>query len=427
MSAPDGFEDDLLHAMARTGEGFGPHGPAGLAARGLARGRRRWRRRSAAAAVGGAAALALVGTGAVYLTDGSPAASRPAPAASGAPDSGGTASPTPGSSPSTSAGPARAAGVSGEEVLAAFRALLPEGRVSNASAAGTDFQDRPGGGGSPGAALVLDDGRGGAHITISIARLAEDDPRRKDAGCPDKKYVPYDACTESTLPDGGRLTVFQGYEYPDRRVATKRWFATLLGKDGRLIELNEWNAVSQKGGPVSRATPPLTPEQLKAVVVDTAWDRVVTALAEPVPVRPGGAGKEYTQEEILAITAGLLPAGLKQTETGGQPGFADFVVNDGKGKSLVEINVQDWSKDPSGGGIFGGAETLPDGTRVVVRKQPGKLVRWTVDTLRPDGLRVVVSASNSGSQVTAATRTNPALTVEQLRTIALAPDWKLRK
>ncbi|WP_328954949.1 hypothetical protein [Kitasatospora purpeofusca] len=429
MSAPDGFEDDLLHAMTRTGEGFGPHGPAGLAAGGVARGRRRWRRRSAAAAVGGAAALALVGTGAVYLTDGSPVAPRSVQAAAGAQDSGGagSASPTSGSSPSSSAGPAPAAGVSGEEVLAAFRALLPKGQVSEASGAGTNAGDRPGGGGSPGAALVLDDGRGGARITISIARLAEDDPRRADAGCPDKKYVPYDACTESTLPDGGRLTVFQGYEYPDRRVATKRWFANLLGKDGRLIELNEWNAPSQKGSPVSRATPPLTPEQLKAVVVDAAWDRVVTALAEPVPVRPGGPGKEYTQEEILTITAKLLPAGLKQTETGGQPGFADFVVNDGKGKSLVELNVQDWSKDPSAGGIFGGAETLPDGTRVVVRKQPGKLVMWTVDTLRKDGLRVVVSALNSGSQVTAATRPAPALSVEQLRTIALAPDWKLKK
>lgn len=366
----------------------------------------------------------------MYLTDGSPAASRPAPAASGAPDSGSgaaSAPPTPGSSPSTSAGPGPGAGVSGDEVLAAFRALLPKGRVSEAEGSGTDAGDRPGGGGSPGAALVLDDGRGGARITISLARLAEDDPRRTEAGCPDKKYVQYDACTESVLPDGGRLTVFQGYEYPDRRVATKRWFASLVGKDGRLIELSEWNAPAEKDSPVSRPTPPLGPEQLKAVVVDTAWDRVVTALAEPVPVRPGGPGKEYTQEEILAITAKLLPAGLKQTETGGQPGFADFVVNDGKGKSLVQLNVQDWSRDPSGGGIFGGAETLPDGTRVVVRKRPGKLVMWTVDTLRPDGLRVVVSAFNGGSQVTAGTRSAPALTIEQLRTIALAPQWKLKK
>ncbi|MEK2495184.1 hypothetical protein WN990_37150 [Kitasatospora purpeofusca] len=438
MSAPDGFEDDLLHAMTRTGEGFGPNGPAGLAAGGLARGRRRWRRRSAAAAVGGAAALALVGTGAVYLTDGSPAASRPAPAASGTPDGGsaGSASPsaatsaTPSASPSPSASASAARAVIGaDEVLAAFRALLPPGEVTEAQASGTDAGTRPDNPGVPGASLVLDDGKGKAAVTISFSRLGTDGPAPAENDCPDKKYVSFDACTSTVLPDGGRITVLQGYEYPDRRVATKWWSAKLTGKDGRRIELSEWNAPAEKGKPVSRPTPPLTADQLRAVVTDTAWDRVVTALPEPQvpssPPRP--AAKEYTREEILAITAGLLPAGLEQTETGGQPGFADFVVNDGKGKSLVQLNVQDWSKDPSGGGIFGGAETLPDGTRVVVRKQPGKLVMWTVDTLRPNGLRVVVSAFNGGSQAAAGTRSAPALTIEQLRAIALAPDWKPKK
>ena len=40
---------------------------------------------------------------------------------------------------------------------------------------------------------------------------------------------------------------------------------------------------------------------------------------------------------------------------------------------------------------------------------------WTVDTIRTDGTRVVVSAFNSGAQNTAATRDAPALTMEQLR------------
>lgn len=48
---------------------------------------------------------------------------------------------------------------------------------------------------------------------------------------------------------------------------------------------------------------------------------------------------------------------------------------------------------------------------------------WTVDTLRTDGFRVVVSAFNAGTQRAAPTRPTPALTREQLREIALSPKW----
>ncbi|MEV6978162.1 hypothetical protein [Kitasatospora sp. NPDC093806] len=420
MSGPDNFEDDLLYAMTRTGEGFRPEGPAALAAGGLDRGRRRWRRRSATAVVGGVAALALVGTGAVYVAGGSPAGTTPVAAAgsgTGAGDSPATATPSAPSAP--------AAHVSADEVLAAFKALLPQGEVTAASGRGTDPDGKAAAAAMPGAVLVFDDGKGKAQLGLSIVRLGEGDPRRTENECPDKKYVAYDSCVSTDLPDGGKLTVFQGYEYPDRRADTKHWSAKLTGKD-RQIEVSEWNSPAQKGQPVSRPTPPLSPEQLKAVVTDKSWDRVVAAVPQPAPVKPQDT-KEYTQEEILAIAAKLLPAGLKETETAGQPGFANFVVNDGKGKSLVEINVQDWSKDKRDESLYGNAETLADGTRVVVRKTTGKPVMWTVDTLHPDGLRVVISAFNSGSQVAPATRTAPALTVEQLKAIALAPEWKLRK
>ncbi|MFF8775175.1 hypothetical protein [Kitasatospora sp. NPDC015120] len=425
MSASDSFEDDLLRAMTRTGEAFPPQGPAGLAAGGLARGRRRWRRRSALATVGGAAALALVGAGAVHLTGGSPAASGPAPAASGsAPDSG---APAPGPSTAASSAPSSGpAAVSGGELLAAFRAMLPEGRVGEAEASGTDVDGRPGGGGSPGASLVLDDGRGRAVITVSVARVAENDPRRADSGCPDRKLVPYDACTTTPLPGGGALTLFQGYEQPRPRGDTKWWSARVTGKDGRLIELSEWNAPQRKGVPVSRATPPLSPEQLRAVVTDGFWDRVVAALAEPVPYGPGGAGGAYGGQEILATVAGLLPAGLKRSEADAGDSFANVVVNDGRGASLVELNVEDWS-GPRHTEPFGESETTPDGTRVKVRKQPGNPVKWTAEALHPDGLRVAVSAYSSGGPNAVSTRTAPALTVEQLKAIAAGPEWKLKR
>ncbi|MFE7562051.1 hypothetical protein [Kitasatospora sp. NPDC057500] len=431
MSAPDSFEDDLLHAMTRAGDGFRPQGPEGLAAGGLARGRRRWRRRSAAAVVGGAAALALVGTGAFYLTDGSPAASGLTPAGGGA-TTAGSASLTPGSSPTVSATPSGVAGVSGDEVLATFRALLPQGQVSGADGSGTDTAGGPGG--VTGAQLVLDDGNGKAWIMISFTRTAEDDPRRADTDCPDRKIVRYDACTSTPLPDGGALTLFQGYEYPDGRADTKWWSARLTGEDGRLIELSEWNAEAQKGKPVTRPTPPLTPEQLKAVVTDKSWDRVIAALPEPGPPTPepgsptpSARSTPFTGQEILETAAKLLPAGLKQAETDGSEGYANFVVDDGKGRSMVELNVEDWSRTREAKAQFAGGETLPDGTRVIVRKVPGNPTRWVVDTLRPDGLRVAVGAYNSGGPNDAASRAVPALTVDQMKMIATSPRWKLKK
>jgi hypothetical protein len=75
-----------------------------------------------------------------------------------------------------------------------------------------------------------------------------------------------------------------------------------------------------------------------------------------------------------------------------------------------------------------GDETLADGTRVSVKQGPGEkggagVVMWTVDTLRKDGLRVVVSAFNAAEQGQSATRAKPALTIEQLRAIALSARW----
>jgi hypothetical protein len=49
---------------------------------------------------------------------------------------------------------------------------------------------------------------------------------------------------------------------------------------------------------------------------------------------------------------------------------------------------------------------------------------WTVDTLRTDGSRVVISAFNAGTQHEAPTRETPALTMKQLREIALSPRWR---
>ncbi|GAA3220717.1 hypothetical protein ACFQE4_20390 [Streptomyces thermocoprophilus] len=92
------------------------------------------------------------------------------------------------------------------------------------------------------------------------------------------------------------------------------------------------------------------------------------------------------------------------------------------------MNVQTRMNDVADELFGSDAETLPDGTRVAVHQGPGEkggegVVMWTVDTLRADGRRVVISAFNSGQQSTARTRETPALTVAQMREIALSPAW----
>ncbi|GAB2443621.1 sigma factor [Streptomyces incanus] len=107
--------------------------------------------------------------------------------------------------------------------------------------------------------------------------------------------------------------------------------------------------------------------------------------------------------------------------------YAYLVVDDGEGKSFVQLNVQHRSLDDADR-LYGSAEMLDDGTRVATQQGPGEkgavgVVMWTVDTLRADGMRVVISAFNTGAQHEDATRDAPALSMKELRKITLSSRW----
>ncbi|RUP63947.1 hypothetical protein SSPNP10_32955 [Streptomyces sp. NP10] len=131
---------------------------------------------------------------------------------------------------------------------------------------------------------------------------------------------------------------------------------------------------------------------------------------------------------LMPTFRALLPEGLTVTDvtdSGGE--FASVVVNDGKGRSLVQINVQQDMRDVAHQ-LYRDATTLPDGTLLATSKKPGEkggagVVMWTADSMRPDGMRVVVSAFNSGEQSSAATRKAPALTMDQLTALVISPEW----
>nr|WTB30668.1 hypothetical protein OG781_15230 [Streptomyces sp. NBC_00830] len=412
----DAFEGALGDALRRTGEDFSVEGLP-LVDGGVVRGRRRLRRRRVAAVTGSVAALAVVGFGASYTTGAFGGGS----AQGGA---GVAAQPKVQDGPSTKSSPGKGPQLSAQQVIERLEGLLPEGKVSGQAGRGT--ADRFG----PSAHLVFDDGKGKAAIGVNIGAIDPDGTQaEQQVECPDKTFVPYDSCRKETLADGSRLMVLRGYEYPDKRVDTKWWHAYLVTPDGYTVDASEWNAPAEKDAAVSRAEPPLTIGQLKGLVISDEWRPVMNALrkAAPEPVQqPPAQGQDG--QAILRKLKSLLPASAKVASEHGDDGYAYVVVNDGKGASLVQINVQPDMSDVEGELFGSGAEVLPDGTKVVTHQGPGEkggagVVMWTADTIRTDGLRVVVSAFNSGSQNAKATRQTPALTMQQLKSIATSGKW----
>lgn len=409
------FEGQLSHALHDAGDRFDADRTA-LVAAGQARGQRlRLRRR--AAVVGGAAGIAAVAVGGALLVPwgGSPA---PLPSSAGVAEQP-SGTPTPSPVPLT-----------GRELIATLEDLLPEGKVSEQQARGTGESMLP-----PYVHLVYDDGQGPGAVGVSLNRVEPGSDQARDAiDCPDKTLVPHDSCVSTRLADGSLLKLFQGYEFPDRRVDTKMWSADLITPAGQHVSVNEWNAAAQKDAPVSRSEPPLSIAQLKELVAAQVWRKYVEFIPEdpkkPKPSATPSTAVEPDVDSVLATLVPLLPKGVEVVEKGND--YTYLVLDDGKGRSYVQIDVQHGMGDKETvDQLFGDdAETLPDGTKVATRRSGGDkgvegAAMWTVDTLRAgaDGFRVVISAFNSGNQHDAPTRETPALTMEQLREIALSPKW----
>ncbi|MFE9704465.1 hypothetical protein [Streptomyces sp. NPDC005930] len=410
---PDPFEDRLSAALREAGDDF-PADRAALVTAGRVRGRRALLRRRTAV-VGGVAGVALAGVGGAFvLPVDDPGTGRSTAASAG-----------------TASGTATAAGsaFTGDDLLRELKSLLPGGTYGEESARGSDHQL------GPAAHLVYDDGDGAAAIGLGFERVEPGSAEARElTTCPDPDVTQYDDCTSDRLPDGSLLKLYQGYEYPDRRVETKRWTADLVTAEGQHVSVSEWNSPAEKDAPVSRAEPPLSTERLRTLVTAGVWREVVDAVpksrkpsrsAAPRTERPEVSGKP-----VGDTLAALLPEKLDVVARGGQESeYAYVVVDDGRGRSLVQINVQYGMVDVARQ-LYADGETLPDGTRVATRQGPGEkagsgVVMWSVDTLRPgaEGFRVVVSAFNTGDQNADATRDAPALTVEQLRKIALSGEW----
>ncbi|MGH1551843.1 hypothetical protein ACRAWF_05830 [Streptomyces sp. L7] len=402
--SPDPFETRLAAGLRDAGDAFETD-RAALVTAGALKGRRRLLRRRNAAVMSGAAGIALVGVGTAVLLP------------SGSPDVQG--------SPATSTrASASSAPVSGKDLFMTFGHLMGEGSYTNIETRGADE------GPAPYVHAVYDDGKGKSAVELSLGRVEPgSDEARQATTCPAKVFTHYDACRTSRLADGSVVMVLQGYEYPDRRVDTKLWSAELVTPQGQHVSVSEWNAAAEKDSPITRPQPPLSPARLTKFVASEAWRKVIDAIPEQTPPAAPAPSDTAFGAPVAPTLKSLLPKGLTVSDSSGDDtGFGYLVVDDGKGKSLVQVNVQANMSDVEGDLFGSDAEVLSDGTKVATHQGPGEkggsgVVMWTVDTIRTDGTRVVISAFNSGAQDTPSTRTAPALTMKQLRAIALSPDW----
>ncbi|MEW2418562.1 hypothetical protein AB0953_33445 [Streptomyces sp. NPDC046866] len=410
------FEDELGEALRRAGDGFTTDRHA-LVEAGERRGRRLVARRRAAVIGGSVLSLALIGAAGAYtggLLDGPERLDVAAPPTPQAGQSGKNGGPD-------ARKPSGTGAVSGTQMVAILKELLPPGDFSPDNVSGTETS-------TPSVGGVYDDGKGKSTILFGLGRVDPDGfNTRQLTECGDKNLQEYDDCTVEQLPDGSKVLVEQGYEYSDRRANTKVWRATLVTPQGFHVQASENNSPAEKGAGTSRTNPPLTPAQLKAVVTSDKWRPALNDLpaADEEGFRPGPSTPLRDKEGLEALEGLVAKYGIPVASKGGEHGYGYVVLDDGKGTSLVQVNVVE---DHGAADFPDGHEApLADGTRVKVTQRPAEkgkgVVEWTVDTLRKNGLRVTLTAYNTANISGGATRKAPALTLEQMKELATAPAW----
>ncbi|MFD7440847.1 hypothetical protein [Streptomyces sp. NPDC059909] len=321
-----------------------------------------------------------------------------------------------------------AAPISGQKMVSLLESLLPQGTSS--AQKGRGLTDKPGP--PPSAELLFTEGGKAAKVTLNLNTLPVPEPFTQ---CPDPAFHPHSRCTRTQLPGGARLVLDQSPQDEAKPSEGKILTALLTYKDGRQVYVT---AAGNLGGKDASKTAsnvpalPLTLAQLGTIARSAVWEPVLSAMPTPQGDTKKDAGAGLTAQQIAHGVKGLLPAKLRVVREGGSDGFGHVTVDDGHGESLVTVNVQRWKPDdPAMAELFGKAAPLPDGTRVSVRKEPARrggpgAVEWTVDTFRKDGLRVAITAVNAGAYQLPASRSEPALSIEQLKRIALDRTWQAR-
>ncbi|MFJ3140803.1 hypothetical protein ACIPK5_33585 [Streptomyces sp. NPDC086843] len=298
--------------------------------------------------------------------------------------------------------------------------LLPPGSVSGATGTGITAASA-----GPSAQLTFSNDRGTSIIEVSVGRS----PRTgtPEPKCPLRSARPYDRCEDRVVDGVGTLILDQGYtDHLDQRSGA-RWGVLLATPDGEQVAVIQTEAPTTSGGAVTGGMP-LTLDQLADIVTSESWKPVTAAVPEPPEPPAPPAESRFTKGQILdRVKAALDPRLTVADEEGDERGYADLTVDDGKGKSLLTITVQQWKPDSAEmSQLFREATRLPGGVRLVVRENrddDSGLTQREADALHPDGRRVLVTGINSLAIGTPPTRDNPVLSVDQLKDLALDRAW----
>ncbi|MHB9860461.1 hypothetical protein [Streptomyces sp. YIM S03343] len=148
-----------------------------------------------------------------------------------------------------------------------------------------------------------------------------------------------------------------------------------------------------------------------------------TASVTPRPTFTGA----LPGDRALATLTGLLPPGLTHSSPPGGLRSGQLWVDDGHGKSLLDVHVsRQTSTTAIRDHVFAGATASADGTLIQSRQAPPGTDpgHQTVNVLHPDGLYITIMEWQAPSQDGPSTRTTPILTLAQLRAIATSSQWQ---
>jgi hypothetical protein len=376
-------EEHIKQAMREAANGIEPP-VSDLVIGGLARGRH-YRRRRAAAMAGGALTAAVLTTGAVLfvpdLLNDSPdvvadaVADGDNPAALDTIDSG---------LPKISPG----------NVVDTLSSLLPPGEIDVQVAETIET------GASVRWEIVYDDGAGESYLYgyASVAATPE------DLECP--IITNGGGCEVTLLDDGSQVMQIAGEYYPNAGQEPDRlqWSTLVIRPDGFVFSIAEINAPTEKGSPVTRPEPPLSLDQMKAIVTDKAWQFEVTRETRDAVAEAERARQEQIDEMDREQAADLEAERLRQ-----QPALEALTADLGPGwKPYDEIpgtltstaaNAADlpegYSPPVASRHVMGGGADYVAGICEVVGTEKGHQVDPCLERATPDGRTIQIRWSRS--------------------------------
>ncbi|AOR33398.1 hypothetical protein BFF78_22080 [Streptomyces fodineus] len=411
------LETRVTRAMSRATGEFPPHS-ADLVKRSVARGRRMRLFAATRIAVTAVAVVAAGGTLMATSAFGSHGAGTPDQQRAGAPVR--SAEQPPSRAPSS---------ISGDEMIRTLESLLPSGGTVSAASGRASQAGPPVV--WPAAKLTYSTPQGSSGIDVTLTRLDPGIPadQQGEGGCLPVEVRPYDRCTTEKLPGGAVLNTTKSFTYPNGDTGQKRWYVVLTTADRVQLTVEEFGGGDEKGSS-SGAAPLLSVAQLTSIVRSPAWNKAITALPAPEGAPSTTPSKHVPGARLTRVLTSHLPRGGTVSDLNAGDGMVQLVYDDGHGKNMVEADAQyamtaDLAGHMGCAGVSGHCEatTLADGTQVKKVQGPsekgGAAQVWLVDTLYPDGRRVVVREVNSYAESAPVTRPRPALSMTQLLSTTL--------